>query len=74
MSQSIKHTEMKIETIKHKDVRGKELLYIKMTGRKGTEYLINVGDKTYKDVTDLVEQDGKSSDESKGIVEGAKTK
>lgn len=74
MSEYIKHTTMKLETIKHKDVRGKELLYLKVTNKHQEEYLINVGEKTYKEVTDLVDREGKSSDEIKKLVEEAKAK
>lgn len=48
---------MKVETIKHKDVRGKELLYIKMTNQHEEEYLINVGEKTFNETTKLVTED-----------------
>lgn len=57
MSEYIKHKTMKVETIKHKDVRGKELLYIKMTNQHEEEYLINVGEKTFNETTKLVTED-----------------
>lgn len=56
---------MKIETINFKDVRGKELLYLKLTNRKQEEYLINVGIKTYAEVTRMINEDNKSSDQIK---------
>lgn len=60
---------MKIETVKHADVRGKELLYLKLTGRGNNEpYLINVGEKTFKQVSDMLNEEHKSSDEIKKIV------
>ena len=44
--------ETKVEAIKFKDVRGKEMLYIKITkGEK--EVIINVGQKTYDSVMEL---------------------
>lgn len=38
-----------VKTVKHVDVRGKELLYLKITGG-GETLLVNVGEKTFKAV------------------------
>lgn len=57
---------MKIETLKHTDVRGKELKYLKVTN-SNESYLINVGDKTFDEVSRLLEEDGKEK-----VQEGAK--
>lgn len=48
---------MKVQTIKHADVRGKELNYIKLSSVTGKEYLINVGDKTWTAVMKLLEEE-----------------
>lgn len=41
-----------VTAIKHKDVRGKELNYLKLTNGK-IELLVNVGEKTYQGVKDM---------------------
>ena len=46
---------MQVEVIKHKDVRGKELLYLKISNSRG-EALLNIGQKTYDAIKYL--QDG----------------
>ena len=38
---------LKVEAIKHTDVRGKELFYVKVSNEK-TDYLMNVGQKSYE--------------------------
>lgn len=45
---------MKFEAIKHKDVKGKELLYVKVTAN-GKEHVINVGQKTFDAVAAILE-------------------
>lgn len=41
-----------VTPIKHKDVRGKELLYLKIETESG-ELLINIGDKTFKSLEEM---------------------
>ena len=48
---------MTIQTIEHVDVRGKKLHYIKFTSKKGTEFLVNVGEKTFDNVNTLIKED-----------------
>lgn len=52
---------MTVETLKHKDVRGNELYYLKLTNSKGSEHLINVGQKTLDKVQDLILEEQNSS-------------
>lgn len=47
---------MKVETIKHTDVRGKVLNYLKITnGEK--QVLINIGDKTFETVSEVIKDE-----------------
>ena len=47
-------TNLSVETLIYKDVRGKELMYIRI--KKGfKETLINVGEKTYNQVKAVTE-------------------
>lgn len=41
-----------VESIKHHDVRGKELLYLKITKGKN-ELVINIGEKTFREIENL---------------------
>lgn len=42
-----------VEAIRHKDVKGKETLYVKITGISGEHY-INVGQKTFDAVESIM--------------------
>lgn len=44
---------MKAELIKHKNVEGKEQLYLRLSNEKGY-HLINIGEKTYKSIAELL--------------------
>lgn len=47
---------MKVEAIKHKDVRGKEMLYLKLTNEATQkEVVINIGQKTFDAVSNMTE-------------------
>lgn len=43
-----------VKVINHADVRGNKLLYLVITNEKGEKVIINIGDKTFKDVSSLV--------------------
>lgn len=54
MEQAVKHNAQ-IEVLKMKDVREKELLYlrIKVLGKE-TPVVVNIGEKTYKAVEEII--------------------
>lgn len=52
-----KTKKMKVETIRHADVKGRVILYLKLTNKTGTELHINVGEKTVKTVENLLKED-----------------
>ena len=44
---------MEILTIKHKDVKGKDLLYLKIKNEYG-EVLLNIGQKSFDNISELL--------------------
>lgn len=48
---------MKIKTLEHTDVRGKKLWYLEITNEKGTNLLLNVGERTVNAVNQLNEEE-----------------
>ena len=63
---------MTIQVLEHADVRGKILQYLKLTNSKGSDVLINVGEKTFKGVRELMAEeelakDNKISNENKEV-------
>lgn len=68
---------MTIEVLEHTDVRGKILQYLKLTNKKGSDVLINVGAKTYNGVRELIAEENintenKTNNENKEVKEKAK--
>lgn len=48
---------MTLKTLEHRDVRGNKLYYLVITNVKGTEYMINVGEKTCTKIKELNEEE-----------------
>lgn len=63
---------MKVEAIKHTDVRGKTLNYVRVTNSKGENYLIQVGDKTLKAIEELTKEGTEIKIEDKELEKGEK--
>lgn len=49
-----KVVDCKVQVVKHADIRGNVLLYLKITGTKG-EVIINIGEKTFNQVKVLAQ-------------------
>lgn len=48
---------MKLRTLEHTDVRGNKLYYLVITNKRGTEFMLNVGERTVKTINKLNEED-----------------
>lgn len=48
---------MKIKTLEHSDVRGKQLWYLDIENDKGTKLLLNVGERTVNAIKQMLEED-----------------
>lgn len=44
---------MKVTTLEHSDVRGNKLYYMVLKNSKGTEHMINVGERTVNKIKEL---------------------
>lgn len=55
---------MQVEAIKFKDVRGKELLYLKLYNEFG-EALMNIGEKNFNNICELLDKEKKANESKK---------
>lgn len=62
-----------VQAIAHKDVKGKEQLYLKI-GNETDNVVINIGKKTFDAVNNLTEKDKKLSDEQTPAQAGQRPK
>ena len=53
---------MQLQVLEHTNVRGKILQYLKISNNTGNDVLINVGEKTYKSVKELIAEEGLAHD------------
>lgn len=44
---------MTLQTLEHTDVRGNKLHYLKITNSIGTEFMLNVGERTVKKINEM---------------------
>lgn len=61
---------MTIETKKLENINGAEMLYLVISNNKGIKRAINVGKKTYDEISKMIEDEGKNdAKERENIVD-----